>query len=61
VLDAQRDKRVNVRVDAETGFVTRSILCVPLATAHGPIGALEVINRRGGGLFDAGRCGDSAP
>ncbi len=53
VLDAQKDARVNVRVDAETGFVTRSILCVPLATAQGPIGAIEVINRRGGGLFDA--------
>ena len=53
VLDAQTDARVNVRVDAETGFVTRSILCVPLATAQGPIGALEVINRRDGSLFDA--------
>lgn len=53
VFDAQHDKRVNVRVDAETGFVTRSILCVPLATAQGPIGAIEVINRRDGGLFDA--------
>jgi sigma-B regulation protein RsbU (phosphoserine phosphatase) len=53
VLDARSDTRVNVRVDAETGFVTRSILCVPLATAQGPIGAIEVINRRGGGLFDA--------
>lgn len=53
VLDAQHDARVNVRVDAETGFVTRSILCVPLSTAQGPIGALEIINRRGGGLFDA--------
>ncbi|MGH8123364.1 MAG: ATP-binding SpoIIE family protein phosphatase, partial [Rudaea sp.] len=30
-----------------------SILCVPLATAHGAIGALEVINRRDGALFDA--------
>jgi sigma-B regulation protein RsbU (phosphoserine phosphatase) len=53
VLDAQSDARVNARVDAETGFITRSILCVPLATAQGPIGALEVINRRGGGLFNA--------
>ena len=52
VRDAQTDARVNVRVDAETGFVTRSIICVPLATAEGPIGALEVMNRRGGGLFD---------
>jgi sigma-B regulation protein RsbU (phosphoserine phosphatase) len=52
VRDAQTDSRVNVRVDAETGFITRSIICVPLTTAEGPIGALEVINRRGGGLFE---------
>ena len=51
--DARRDTRVNQRVDAETGFVTRAILCVPLATAQGPIGALEIINRRDGGAFDA--------
>ncbi|HEX7916309.1 GAF domain-containing protein, partial [Rudaea sp.] len=51
--DARRDARVNTRVDAETGFVTRAILCVPLATAQGPIGALEIINRRDGGAFDA--------
>ena len=50
--DARRDARVNMRVDAETGFVTRAILCVPLATAQGPIGALEIINRRDGGAFD---------
>jgi len=50
--DARRDTRVNMRVDAETGFVTRAILCVPLATAQGPIGALEIINRHDGGAFD---------
>jgi len=50
--DARRDARVNMRVDAETGFVTRAILCVPLATAQGPIGALEIINRHDGGAFD---------
>jgi sigma-B regulation protein RsbU (phosphoserine phosphatase) len=54
VRDAQTDSRVNVRVDAETGFVTRSIICVPLTTAEGPIGAIEVINRRGGKLFEPG-------
>lgn len=50
--DARIDARVNARVDAETGFVTHAILCVPLATAQGPIGALEIINRRDGGAFD---------
>ena len=53
VRDASSDTRVNANVDAETGFATRSILCAPLATARGVIGALEVINRRDGGLFDA--------
>ena len=51
VLDAQTDARVNASVDAETGFVSRSMLCAPLSTAQGAIGALEVINRRDGGLF----------
>jgi len=50
--DARNDARVNTRVDAETGFVTRAILCVPLATAQGPLGAIEIINRRDGGAFD---------
>jgi sigma-B regulation protein RsbU (phosphoserine phosphatase) len=52
VRDARVDARVNANVDAETGFATRSIVCAPLATARGVIGALEVINRRDGGLFD---------
>lgn len=52
VREARNDPRVNANVDAETGFATRSILCAPLATARGVIGALEVINRRDGGLFD---------
>jgi sigma-B regulation protein RsbU (phosphoserine phosphatase) len=52
VRDARGDARVNASVDAETGFVTRSILCAPLSTAKGAIGALEVINRRDGNLFD---------
>lgn len=52
VRDAGRDARVNPSVDAETGFITRSILCAPLSTAQGAIGALELINRRDGSLFD---------
>lgn len=52
VRDAQRDSRVHLRVDAETGFVTRSIVCAPLTTAHGPIGVLEVVNRRDGTPFE---------
>ncbi len=51
VADATRDARVWRAVDEATGFVTRSLVSAPLATAGGPIGALEVINRRDGRPF----------
>jgi len=41
-------------VDADTGFVTRSILCAPLIVHGEVIGALELINKGSGdGLFSA--------
>lgn len=51
-VDAQNDMRVDATTDASTGFVTRSLLCAPLSTAKGPIGALEVVNKRDGGVFE---------
>lgn len=53
VADALSDSRVDRSNDSDTGFVTRSLLCAPLATAKGPIGALEVVNKRSGGSFSA--------
>jgi phosphoserine phosphatase RsbU/P len=53
VADAISDSRVDRTTDSDTGFVTRSLLCAPLATAKGPIGALEVVNKRTGGSFSA--------
>jgi phosphoserine phosphatase RsbU/P len=52
VRDARTDPDFSAQVDSATGFVTRSVLCAPLATAQGVIGAIEVINKRDGGLFD---------
>ncbi|MFA5685136.1 MAG: SpoIIE family protein phosphatase [Lysobacteraceae bacterium] len=52
VRDARNDPDFSARVDASTGFVTRSVLCTPLTTAQGVIGAIEIINKRDGGLFD---------
>lgn len=52
--NAQQDTRIDRASDEATGFVTRSLVCVPLATAKGPIGALEVINKRDGSAFTAG-------
>ncbi len=47
----------NVETDADHagdvgGFVTRSILCAPLTSGEGAIGALQVLNKRGGELFN---------
>lgn len=53
VRDTGNDPDFAGNVDANTGFVTRSILCTPLIVQKDCIGALELINKRGGdGLFD---------
>ena len=47
-LDAQNDQRFYSRIDEAIGFVTRSILCVPLKVKDRIIGAIEVINKLDG-------------
>ncbi len=54
VADAQLDPRWSGRVDAETGFVTRSIVSAPLPGRTGRIGCLQLINKVDGTLFDDG-------
>lgn len=53
VADAGGDARVWRAADEASGFVTRSIVCAPLRTAAGPIGAIEIVNRRDGRPFTA--------
>ena len=46
---AYADLRFNPAVDRQTGYCTRSILCVPVVNQHGKIiGATQVLNKRGG-------------
>jgi sigma-B regulation protein RsbU (phosphoserine phosphatase) len=53
VRDVSKDPDFDQKVDEKTGFITRSILCAPLIVKNECIGALELINKRGGdGLFD---------
>ena len=52
VRDARQDPDFTGVIDAVTGVQTRSMLGAPLMTAHGPIGVLQVINKRDGALFD---------
>jgi two-component system NtrC family sensor kinase len=48
VLDTQNDPRFCPRTDEAIGFVTRSVLCVPLKVKDKIIGAIEVINKLDG-------------
>ena len=52
VRDAATDPDFTGVIDAVTGVSTRTMLGAPLLTAHGPIGVLQVINKRDGALFD---------
>ncbi len=53
VRDVSKDPDFAQSVDKDTGFVTKSILCTPLLIQGQCIGALELINKKGGnGLFD---------
>lgn len=46
VKDVSLDERFASRFDNETGFKTKSILCVPMKIEDHIIGVLEVINRK---------------
>ncbi|MFP6781836.1 MAG: GAF domain-containing protein [Gammaproteobacteria bacterium] len=49
IPDAYADDRFNPAIDRDTGFKTRSILCVPVVGKHGaPIGVVQVLDRHGG-------------
>lgn len=52
IEDATSDERWASRFDDATGFVTRSMLVVPLVTGERAIGSLQLINKLDGSLFD---------
>lgn len=51
IADAPRDAAFWSAGDEDSGFVTETLLCAPLMTAAGPVGAIEIVNRRDGGAF----------
>lgn len=54
IRDVSEDPDFFSGVDEKTGFKTRSILCAPLSVKGERLGAIELINKRGGdGLFDS--------
>lgn len=52
VNDVTSDPRFERRFDRETGFVTRSVVCVPLTFEGKVIGVLELLNKKVGDGFD---------
>ncbi len=52
VKDCQKDPRWAGRFDEATGFVTRSMICVPLVNKYEVIGCIQIINKKDGSLYD---------
>ncbi|MCD7981215.1 MAG: ATP-binding cassette domain-containing protein [Clostridiales bacterium] len=52
VRDCQKDARWAGRFDETTGFVTRSMVCVPLVNKYEVIGCIQIINKKDGSLYD---------
>ncbi len=52
VKDCQQDERWAGRFDAKTGFVTRSMICVPLINRYEVIGCIQIINKKDGTLYN---------
>ncbi|HWF45512.1 MAG TPA: GAF domain-containing protein [Bryobacteraceae bacterium] len=49
VNDPYNDPRFNQSIDADTGFITRNLVCAPIVTAKREvIGVLQVLNKRHG-------------
>ena len=46
VNDPRRDKRFLLEIDDEFGFITQSIMCVPMMTQGRLIGVIELLNKQ---------------
>jgi Nif-specific regulatory protein len=53
VDQAQTDPRFYHGVDKTTGLVTRNLIATPLISRQGPLGVIEVVNRRGLDAFSS--------
>lgn len=52
IKDAYNDPRFNKEIDKQTGYRTKSVLCVPMRNLnHQIIGVFQVINKLDGGFF----------
>lgn len=52
IPDCQKDPRWAGKVDAKTGFQTKSMICVPLALDQMTFGSIQIINKTDNSSFD---------
>ena len=54
IPDAYKDTRFNATIDSQTGYKTKSILCMPILNEHGQcIAVAEALNKLGDNLSEA--------
>ena len=53
VTDSANDPRFDGTVFDDNGLTTRTMICVPLNNMHDVIGCVQIVNKKGGGLYDA--------
>ncbi len=53
VEDAAKDPRFDANIDKSSGFVTKSIACVPMFAEGELVGVMEVLNKKNGHSFNA--------
>jgi len=55
IKDAYNDPRFNMEIDKKTGYITKTILCMPLRNLNHEIsGVFQVINKHDNGIFTDG-------
>ncbi len=52
IADCQDDPRWTKKVDVETGFVTKSTLCVPMKISGMVFGSIQLVNKEAGDSFN---------
>lgn len=52
IKDCQKDERWAGHFDKKTGFITKSMICVPLINKYEAVGCIQIINKKDNSLYD---------
>ncbi len=56
IKDAYSDPRFNKSVDEQTGYTTKTILCMPITIRGQVIGVVEMVNKKVGDFTKVKKC-----